>query len=201
MTGPATRPQFHGSALDMPDARAAAEEMTRLWWIWLVSGIAWILASVVILQFDAASVTTIGVIVGIMFVFAGAQQLVLAAIAESSLRWVLAFFGVVFLIAGGIAMFNPEDTFAGLADILGFCFLFVGVSWIIRGFLERPVNPVWWLGLISGALMIVLAFWTGGQFFLEKAYTLLVFAGIWAMLHGVTDLIRAFQVRGLRDAI
>jgi uncharacterized membrane protein HdeD (DUF308 family) len=47
--------------------------------------------------------------------------------------------------------------------------------------------------------MIILAFWTGGQFFIEKQYVLLVFAGIWALFHGVDDLIKAFQIRRLRD--
>ena len=46
--------------------------------------------------------------------------------------------------------------------------------------------------------MIILAFWTGGQFFITKAYVLLVFAGIWALMHGVTDIVRAFQIRKLR---
>ena len=49
--------------------------------------------------------------------------------------------------------------------------------------------------------MIALAFWTSGQFFLEKAYTLLVFAGIWALMQGITDIIRAFQVRALHKAL
>ena len=43
--------------------------------------------------------------------------------------------------------------------------------------------------------MILLAFWTSGQFFIEKAYVLLVIAGIWALMQGVTDIIRAFQIR------
>ena len=43
--------------------------------------------------------------------------------------------------------------------------------------------------------MILLAFWTSGQFFIERAYTLLVFAGIWALMQGITDIIRAFQIR------
>jgi uncharacterized membrane protein HdeD (DUF308 family) len=30
-------------------------------------------------------------------------------------------------------------------------------------------------------------------------YTLLVFAGIWALFHGVGDIVRAFQIRKLRD--
>jgi uncharacterized membrane protein HdeD (DUF308 family) len=43
--------------------------------------------------------------------------------------------------------------------------------------------------------MVILAFWTEGEFFLDKAYTLLVFAGIWALMYGITDIIRAFQIR------
>ena len=55
--------------------------------------------------------------------------------------------------------------------------------------------------IVAGVLMLIMAFWTSGQFFIEKAYTLLVFAGIWALMHGVTDIVRAFRLRGLRDTI
>jgi uncharacterized membrane protein HdeD (DUF308 family) len=51
------------------------------------------------------------------------------------------------------------------------------------------------MGLIAGILMIGLAFYTGGQFFIEKQYVLLVFAGIWALMNGITDVMRAFQIR------
>ena len=77
----------------------------------------------------------------------------------------------------------------------------IGVWWTIQAFLERGSTSVWWLGLISGIAMIVLAFWTSGQFFLEKAYTLLVFAGIWALMKGISDIARAFAVRSLRDGL
>ena len=83
--------------------------------------------------------------------------------------------------------------------MLGFIFFIVGVWWLIRAFVEREVNPLWWLGLISGILMLILAFWTSGQFFIEKAYTLLIFAGIWALMSGIIDIVRAFQIRGLRN--
>ena len=49
--------------------------------------------------------------------------------------------------------------------------------------------------------MVILAFWTGGQFFIEKAYVLLVFAGIWALMQGVTDIVRAFQIRKLGQMV
>ena len=200
MSTQATAPHPSGARAGMRETRETARDVAGFWWLWLVSGIAWIVVSLVILQFDRASITTVGIIVGIMFTFSGLGQLALAVVADR-LRWLWAIFGVVFLVAGLICFINPEKTFAGLADILGFLFLCVGVAWTIRAFVEREISQTWWLGLIAGILMIVLAFWTSGQFFIEKAYTLLVFAGIWALMHGITDIFRAFEVRSIRKLL
>ena len=197
MSSSAATPGFGGP---IHEAREAAREAAGWWWIWLVTGIVWIIAALVILQFDRASVTTVGVIIGIMFIVAGVEQFVVMSLVDS-LRWLWAIFGVLFLIAGVICFISPENTFAALADILGFLFLIVGVWWTIRAFLEKDVNQLWWLGLIAGVLMVILGFWTSGQIFIHKAYTLLVFAGIWALLQGITDIFRAFAIRSLRDAI
>jgi uncharacterized membrane protein HdeD (DUF308 family) len=137
-----------------------------------------------------------GVIIGCLFVFSGVQQLILAAMAER-LRWLWAIFGGLMLIAGLLCVINPEATFVGFADMLGFLFLLVGVWWTIEALTSRETSPLWWFTLIAGVLMLAMAFWTSGQFFIEKAYTLLVFAGIWALMHGATDIVRAFQVRRL----
>jgi hypothetical protein len=47
--------------------------------------------------------------------------------------------------------------------------------------------------------MLIVAFWTGGQFFIEKQYVLLVFTGILSLFHRVGDLIKAFEIRQLRE--
>jgi uncharacterized membrane protein HdeD (DUF308 family) len=173
--------------------------MANLWWLWIISGVFWILVALVVLQFDQASITTVGVLIGIMFLAAGFQNFFLGSLAGGATQWIMWIFGVLFVIAGVISLVSPEDTFAGIADILGFLFLLVGVFWLVEAFAERETNEFWWFGLISGVAMIILAFWTGGQFFIEKQYVLLVFAGIWALFHGVGDLIKAFQIRALRD--
>jgi short repeat uncharacterized protein DUF308 len=180
-----------------PGAEEVLGGLGRLWWLWLVTGIAWIIIALVILQFDQASVTTVGVLIGLMFLFSGFEQFFVASVVDRW-RWLWIVFGVLFVIAGVIALISPENTFAALADILGFLFLLVGVFWIIQAFVDRAVNELWWLGLISGIAMVILAFWTSGQFFITKAYTLLVFAGIWALFQGMTDIVRAFAVRKLR---
>ena len=180
--------------------RQAVESVSKLWWLWLFVGILWTIAAVVILQFDQASINTVGVLIGIMFAFASLQQFGLMAMAPR-LKWLFAIFGVLFAGAAVVTFISPEDTFAALADILGFLFLLVGIFWIIEAFAAKEVNPLWWMGLIGGILMVILAFWTGGQFFIEKAYVLLVFAGIWALLQGVSDLVRAFQIRKLGEMV
>jgi uncharacterized membrane protein HdeD (DUF308 family) len=180
------------------DVREVAHGIGGLWWLWLVLGIFWLIAAYVILQFDQASVKTVGVLIGIMFLFAAAQQFMLFAVARH-MRWLFAIFGVLFFAAGVICLVDPKNTFAGIADILGALFFIVGLWWTIQAFLEREANSLWWLGLIGGILMLILAFWTSGQFFIHKAYTLLAFAGIWALMSGVINIVRAFQIRKLRD--
>jgi uncharacterized membrane protein HdeD (DUF308 family) len=182
-----------------PGLEEAGAGLKHLWWLWLITGVLWVVIALVILQFDKASITTVGVLIGIMFVLSGFQQLFFGSLVRGWLRFVLWFFGVLLLVAGVIAFISPENTFAALADILGFLFLIVGVFWIIQAFGERGINDLWWLTLISGIALVILAFWTSGQFFITKAYVLLVFAGIWALFQGVNDIIRAFMIRKLGE--
>ena len=79
--------------------RDAAREVTGRWWIGLVAGIAWLIASLVILQFDGASVTTVGVIVGLMFTLVGVQTAAAATLATGALRWASVAFAVLFAVA------------------------------------------------------------------------------------------------------
>lgn len=180
--------------------RDATHEVTGYWWLWLVAGISWVIVAITILQFDTNSVRTVGIIVGLMFLFAGLQEIAVAAVPVP-MRWLWATMGVLLVIGGIVCLANPVGTFVSLADSLAFLFLLVGLWWISRSFLEREFNSLWWLGLVSGALMTVLAFWSAGQFFIEKAYVLLVFAGVWALMEGMTDITRAFAIREVNKTI
>ena len=176
--------------------QALIEGVAKYWWVELAVGVAWVVISVVVLKFDDASVVTVGVLTGIMLMLLAAEDFVLAAV-DLGRRWLWLIFGGLLTAGAIVALIDPVSTFIGFAEILGFVFLVLGIRWIVQAFLERVFNDLWWLTLTSGLLMMVLAFWVSGQFFLERAYTLLVFAGIWALMVGINGIVRAFEIRKL----
>lgn len=176
--------------------RSLAGRLTKYWWVELAAGVAWLAISVVVLKFNHASVVTVGVLTGLMFLLLAAEDFVLATI-DPGRRWLWLIFGGLLAGAGVVALIEPVATFADFAEILGFVFLLIGVRWITQAFIERAFNDMWWLTLMSGILMTVMAFWVSGLFFVERAYTLLILAGVWALLAGVNSVVRAFQIRRL----
>lgn len=182
------------------EGREAVAAIAKWWWLLLITGLAWFVVAAVILQFDTSSVVTLGYIVGFMLLFTGIEQFLVAS-AVSGWKWVWYAFGVFFILGGLWAIFNPGATVANLAISLGLLFGLIGVFWVIEAFATKAANQLWWLGLVSGILMIGIGVWVGQQGFAEKAITLLTFAGIWAIMQGVTDLIRAFQLKRIGSLV
>jgi hypothetical protein len=50
-----------------------------------IAGITWLVISLVILQFDSASVTTVGVLVGVMFLLAAVQNIAVTTLPAASI--------------------------------------------------------------------------------------------------------------------
>jgi uncharacterized membrane protein HdeD (DUF308 family) len=170
------------------------ERVASYWWVELLVGVLWIVIAVVVLKFNSASVTTVGILTGLMFLLFAAGEFLLAAVDRHT-RWLWVIFGILMTVAGIVALIHPTSTFKGFADILGFVFLLIGIMWMVQAFSEKDFNQLWWLTLIGGILMVIMAFWVSGQFFVVRAYTLLIFAGVWAMTTGIIDIVRAFQIR------
>ena len=172
------------------------QQASKFWWMWLILGVLWIMIAGVILQFNITSAATVGILVGFMFVFAGIEYAVASTQVEGW-KWLWMGFGVLLMIGGAIAIVYPTRTFLSIANILGFVFLMIGVFWMIEAFASREMSDLWWLSLVAGIIMVVMGFWLSGQFLFAKAETLLIFAGIWALMRGITSIVTAFQVKKL----
>jgi uncharacterized membrane protein HdeD (DUF308 family) len=183
-----------------PTEREAIKQLASFWWLWLVFGILWIIVALVVLQFSESSFALIGVMIGAMFIGAGVQYMALSTLAPKW-RWVWALLGALLIIWGVVAIFNPVQTFNEFADILGFIFLLVAFIWFVQAFSERDHNDLWWLGLVSGTLMLVIAFIAAGSDVNVKANLLVLFVGLWALMSGIVDLVRAFQLHHVGEKL
>jgi len=97
------------------------------------------------------------------------------------------------------AFFRPINTFFALVSVLGLVLLLQGAFDIVRGISSRGENPLWWLGLLAGVLLILLAFWVSGSdrvFQLQaRAYLILFWVGLMALIRGITSIVFAFMIR------
>ena len=75
--------------------------------------------------------------------------------------------------------------------------MLIAIFWFVEAFASKGSNPLWWLTLLSAFIMLGMGIWVGSQGLLSKGITLLIFAGFWAIMHGVGDFVRAFQLKKL----
>jgi hypothetical protein len=68
---------------------AVAWRLAGSWWAFLLAGIAWVIIAVVILRFNIASVATIGILLGAVFLLSPVEEFV--ALFRGILEIVLAF--------------------------------------------------------------------------------------------------------------
>ena len=181
----------------MTQTDVGLREAAKAWWVFLVTGTLWFIIALVVLRFDEASITTIGVIMGIVFVVGALSELLMLGADSTGWKILHAILGIVFLLAALWCFVQPEQAFWALASVLGFLLLLMGVFEIIIALATKDVNPMWWLGLIAGILFLILAFWASQQLVTAKADLLIFYVGIMAMFRGIGQIVFAF---GLHSA-
>ena len=62
----------------LTEARQAAKEVTDNWWLFLVSGLIWFVVSLVVLRMNLTSVAAVGVLLGVVFLVSGAEEILVA---------------------------------------------------------------------------------------------------------------------------
>ena len=179
------------------EARAAVGEASGTWWLFLITGIAWLLLSVIVLRFNITSIAAVGALLGVVFIAAGANEFMVMALRDMGWKWLHGILAVIFIIGGVWAFIHPIDAFYELAAILGFLLLLKGSFDIAMAFMTREVNDLWWLGLVVGIIEVLLAFWASQQLFAPRAALILIWVGFMAMFRGFTEIFLAFEVRRL----
>jgi uncharacterized membrane protein HdeD (DUF308 family) len=175
--------------------RQGAGAVTGTWWIFLATGVLWLVIALIVLRFDLTSIATVGALLGVILLIAGANEFLLMTVRDVGWKWLHAILGALFVIGGIWAFIHPIGAFWELASILGFLLLLKGSMDVVGSVVTREMNELWWLGLGVGILEILLAFWVSQQFFAPRAAIIIVWVGFACMFRGITEIVMAFELR------
>ena len=172
---------------------SAGQSGTSLWWIPLITGSLWVIFALVVFRFDYTTVSALSILVGCVCLAAALFEAMAAVATHGWWRVLNIGLAVLFTLVGVVAFVHPGDTFEALASIFAFYLLLRGTFDIVVAILGRGAE-LWWVGLISGTVQILLAFWAAGDFG-HKAFLLVVWVGASALAHGIVQIVTAFRLR------
>jgi uncharacterized membrane protein HdeD (DUF308 family) len=177
-----------------------AKRLTGPWWAYLLAGIAWVITSAVILRFNIASVATIGLLLGALFLLSAVEEFVIAWF-RPAWGWAHALLGILFIGAAIWSFVTPYGAFWALASVLGILLVVVGPVHVITAINSRAFNDAWWFGVIGGLLEVFIGFWVGAQSFRAQAVFLIIWAGLLALFRGVFEIVLAFEMRAAQSQL
>ena len=179
-------------------ARANVARLAGPWWLFLLTGIGWLIISLAVLRFTTTSVATIGILMGVVFLAAMANEFLIASM-RPNWRWAHALMGVVFLAGAIWAFISPYNAFWALASAIGLLFVLQGALVLISSVEAKLVNSAWWLGMLAGILEILIGFWASQQVISARAALLIFYAGFLALFRGITEIVVAFELKAAQD--
>jgi uncharacterized membrane protein HdeD (DUF308 family) len=169
------------------------------WWLMLITGIGWILVSVILLRFDYTSVSSISILFGVVALFAGAAEIGVLFMVPGWWKLLHAVLALVFIVTGIVAFIHPGNTFLALAAVFSFFLIFAGTFDIVIAISTRHEIEVWWLQLVGGIIELALGFWAAG-YYGRSATLLIAWVAAFAIIRGVRDIVLAFRVREIQHA-
>jgi uncharacterized membrane protein HdeD (DUF308 family) len=174
--------------------------LTDNWWLPLVTGVAWLVVSIMIFRFDYTTVAAVAVLFGVIALAAAMNEVLLASI--SSRGWRIAHLALAALSFGvGIVSFiHPGDTFVALAALVSFYLVFRGSFDLISAFSLSRELPGWWLLVIAAISELLIGFWAAGSWNLSVV-VLVAWVGAVALTRGITEIVVAFRLREVSEAV
>ena len=88
-------------------------QVGKWWWVPLVTGILWLILAWILLSFDATTVWTVAIFAGILLIFGGAAEFMMATVTPSW-RWLHIVLGLLFIAFGTASFVWPQVTFVAL---------------------------------------------------------------------------------------
>ena len=187
------------STFDLEE-REALESAARAWWLFLLTGLLWLLFAIIVLRFDYTTVTAVSILFGVVAIAAGINEFFMLAASHRWWKILHGLLGVIFVVVGIVAFVHPGDTFAALAAVMAFFLIFKGFFDIIVSIATKGESGVWWLQLVVGIVEVLIGFWAAG-YYGRSVVLLVAWVGISALMRGITEIVFAFKLRSAGKAV
>lgn len=174
--------------------RTTAEQISKGWWILLLSGLVSVVAGILILTIRW-TVADLAVFVSILFVVRGAFIATTYPLDGSPRPWNL-FVGALSILVGIAFLAWPDMSLLTLAIFIGAWIVVTGLFDVAGAIANRHDVKYWFVFLVFGILEIGL-----GMVMLRRPGLTLVVAitvvGFWALVVGTLQVMAAFEVKDL----
>lgn len=188
------------------DVPADLKAQAQYWWVMLLEGLVAILVGWALLKNPLATTISLVVVLGLYWLIAGIVNLVasLFEIGHEGSRWGLKLLGgLIGIIAGLIVLNNPVLT--GIFTPV-FLMYFVAFAFIINGIIHMTIgNQIrseghydWsWGSFFLGLFYLIFGFVLLAAPTIVSTASLILVAGILAIIGGIGMIILSFQIRSL----
>ncbi|QIK72673.1 HdeD family acid-resistance protein [Propioniciclava coleopterorum] len=169
-------------------------------WPWILArGIVAVLAGLITIVQPGIALATLAILIGIWLIADGVGLLINAftiPLAGGGTRALLAVFGIVSVVAGGIALANMNAALSAIAVILAVWFFASGIAQIATAIRIRKAVTGEWMLIVVGVLGIlcgVLTMFAPGATLATAA----IMFGAFALVYGIAAIVAALRIRGL----
>lgn len=180
------------------DARTMCK---RAWWVFLVSGIAGIAFGVLALMNPGIALFTLALFFA-AWLFVDGIVNTIGAIQNRGKDgwWLLLLIGVLGIVAGGYALFNPPLAMAVFVLLVAFDAILLGAFLLILGWKIRHQTRHEWFLYVTGLLSLLFGILVIMN--PQVGSVSIVWAiAVWAIATGVLKLMFAFSVRNIPERV
>jgi uncharacterized membrane protein HdeD (DUF308 family) len=174
--------------------RDRIDNVSRNWWVLLLTGIVGVVAGGIIL-FTDWSVSDLAAFIGAVLLFQGIFTMFSVPLDGSGRGWSVAF-GLLEALVGLAVWVWPGPTLLVVAFFIGWYVLFSGIITIAGSISARGVLPYWGFMLAFGILETLFSFWLLARPGLTLVATVLAL-GLWSLIYGVVQIVLAFETKNL----
>lgn len=181
-----------------------ASRVIRHWWLYMLCGILCMVAGIAVFIFPMESYMTMGLLFGILMLFVGAAQLIVASSSGNylAMKGYVIVGGILDLIMGIILCINPAVSLVLMPVLLGIWMLYH--SFMIMAFggdMETfRIDGSGWT-VVGGALLMLLSIFVLVNPMSAGVATVVTLAGVGLIVFGLLLCILSFKLKDLHRVL